>query len=292
MQSHDDLAAASMTEAPGGAGAAETLIVPSGRWPMPRLREVARSRDLLGFFIWRDVKARYSQTMLGVSWAILQPVATMLVFWVVFGRLIGVESHGVSYPLFCLAGLVVWNLFSQGMTNAAGSVVAHQNHITKIYFPRLIIPLAAIGVVAVDFLIGLVLLVGVLLWEGVAIGPQILLAPVFVIMAVAVATGIGSALGALNVLYRDIRHLVGFLAQIWLFATPVAYPASLIPERWQWLAGFNPMAGVVEGFRWSVLGTPLPAPELLALSLATSVAILVGGVLLFSATEDKFADLI
>jgi lipopolysaccharide transport system permease protein len=230
--------------------------------------------------------------LFGVGWAVLQPVATMLVFWVVFGRLIGVPTHGVAYPLFCLAGLVVWNLFSQGMTNAAGSVVAHQNQITKIYFPRLIIPLAAIGVVMVDFLIGLALLVGLLLWEKVHIGPQIALAPLFVIMAAAVATGVGAALGALNVLYRDIRHLVGFLAQIWFFATPVAYPASLIPERWQWLAGLNPMAGIVEGFRWTVLGTPLPSPALLGLSVITTLAMLAGGILLFSAIEDKFADLI
>jgi lipopolysaccharide transport system permease protein len=281
-----------MTEKTGTDGAPETLIVPPGRWPLPRLREVAASLDLLGFFIWRDVKARYSQTLFGVGWAVLQPVATMLVFWVVFGRLIGVPTHGVPYPLFCLAGLVVWNLFSQGMTNAAGSVVAHQNQITKIYFPRLIIPLAAIGVVLVDFLIGLALLIGLLLWEKVDIGPQIALAPLFVIMAAAVATGVGSALGALNVLYRDIRHLVGFLAQIWLFATPVAYPASLIPERWQWLAGFNPMAGIVEGFRWTVLNTPPPDPALLGLSVVTTVLILAGGILLFSAIEDKFADLI
>lgn len=157
---------------------------------------------------------------------------------------------------------------------------------------RLIIPLAAIGVVMVDFLIGLVLLIILILWEGATIGPNILLAPLFVIMAAAVATGVGGALGALNVLYRDVRHLVGFLAQIWLFATPVAYPANLIPERWQWLAGFNPMAGIVEGFRWAVLGAPLPSAGLLGLSLATSVATLVGGVLLFSAIEDQFADLI
>lgn len=281
-----------MSEQAGAGEPTETLIAPVGRWPLPRLREVAGSLDLLGFFVWRDVKARYSQTLLGVSWAILQPVATMLVFWVVFGRLIGVESHGTSYPLFCLAGLVVWNLFSQGMTNAAGSVVANQNQVTKIYFARLIIPLAAIGVVLVDFLIGVALLVALLLWEGVRIGPQILFALLFVVMAAAVATGVGAALGALNVLYRDIRHLVGFLAQIWLFATPVAYPASLIPERWQWLAGLNPMAGIVEGFRWAVLGTPLPAPGLLGLSLVTSLAVLAGGVLLFSAIEDKFADLI
>lgn len=281
-----------MSEKARADGPAETVIAPIGRWPLPRLREVMGSLDLLGFFVWRDVKARYSQTLLGVGWAILQPVATMLVFWVVFGRLIGVESHGISYPLFCLAGLVVWNLFSQGMTNAAGSVVANQNQVTKIYFARLIIPLAAIGVVLVDFLIGVVLLVALVLWEGVQIGPQLLLAPLFVIMAAAVATGVGAALGALNVLYRDIRHLVGFLAQIWLFATPVAYPASLIPERWQWLAGLNPMAGIVEGFRWTVLGTPLPAPGLLWLSLVTSLAVLAGGVLLFSAIEDRFADLI
>jgi lipopolysaccharide transport system permease protein len=281
-----------MTEVTGTDSAAETLIVPTGRFPLPRLGEVARGLNLLGFFIWRDVKARYSQTVFGVGWAVLQPVATMLVFWVVFGRMIGVESYGISYPVFCLGGLIVWNLFSHGMNNAAGSIVANQNQITKIYFPRLIIPLAAIGVVMVDFLIGLVLLIILLLWEGINIGPNILLAPLFVIMASAVATGVGSALGALNVIYRDIRHLVGFLAQIWLFATPVAYPASLIPERWQWLAGFNPMAGIVEGFRWTVLGTPLPSPELLGLSLLTSVATLIGGVLLFSAIEDQFADLI
>ena len=281
-----------MTEKAGTDGAAETLIVPPGRWPLPRLREVAASLDLLGFFVWRDVKARYSQTLFGVGWAVLQPLATMLVFWIVFGRLIGVPTHDVPYPLFCLAGLVVWNLFSQGMSSASGSVVAHQNQITKIYFPRLIIPLAAIGVVMVDFVIGLVLMIGLLLWEQVHIGPQIVLAPLFVIMAAAVATGVGAALGALNVLYRDIRHLVGFLAQIWLFATPVAYPASLIPERWQWLAGFNPMAGIVEGFRWTVLGTPLPDLPLLALSVVTSLVMLAGGILLFSAIEDKFADLI
>ena len=281
-----------MTEQAALDGVAETLIVPTGPWPLPRLREVAASLDLLGFFVWRDVKARYSQTVFGVGWAVLQPLATMAVFWIVFGRLIGVPTHHVPYPLFCLAGLVVWNMFSQGMTSAAGSVVANQNQITKIYFARLIIPLAAIGVVMVDFVIGLVLLIGLVLWEQVHIGPQILLAPGFVIMAAAVATGVGAALGALNVLYRDIRHLVGFLAQIWLFATPVAYPASLIPERWQWLAGFNPMAGIVEGFRWTVLGTPLPAPPLLALSFVTSLAMLAGGVLLFSAIEDKFADLI
>ena len=281
-----------MIEKAGADEPAETLIAPVGRFPLPRLGEVAGSLDLLGFFVWRDVKARYSQTLLGVSWAILQPVATMLVFWVVFGRLIGVESHGISYPLFCLTGLVVWNLFSQGMTNAAGSVVANQNQVTKIYFARLIIPLGAIGVVLVDFLIGVALLVALLLWEGVGIGPQILFAPLFVVMAAAVATGVGAALGALNVLYRDIRHLVGFLAQIWLFATPVAYPASLIPERWQWLAGLNPMAGIVEGFRWAVVGTPLPSLGLLGLSLVTSLAVLAGGVLLFSAIEDKFADLI
>ncbi|MEO7257035.1 MAG: ABC transporter permease [Sphingomicrobium sp.] len=281
-----------MTDQASPGGAAESLIVPAGRWPLPRLGEVARSADLLGFFVWRDVKTRYSQTVFGVGWAVIQPITTMLVFWVVFGRLIGVESYGIPYPLFCLAGLVVWNLFSQGMTNAAGSVVAHQNQITKIYFPRLIIPLAAIGVVLVDFLIGLALLLCLLLWEGVSVGPQILLAPLFVIMAAAVATGVGAALGALNVLYRDIRHLVGFLAQIWLFATPVAYPANLIPAKWQWLAGFNPMAGIVEGFRWTVLGTPLPSPALLALSLVTSLVVLVGGIILFSAIEDKFADLI
>lgn len=268
----------------------EFLIAPRGRWPMPRLKELAGSLGLLRFMVFRDVKVRYSQTLFGVSWALIQPLATMLIFWAVFGGLMGVRPQTTSYPLFALAGITIWNLFSQGMTSATASLVARQDQITKIYFSRLLIPLSAIAVALVDFAIGTVLVITVALATGTAIGPAVLLAPVFVVMAVAVAMGVGAALGALNVFYRDVRYLVGFLAQLWMFATPVAYPSSLIPEHLRWIAGLNPMSGIVEGFRWSLLGTPPPDPLLLALSVLTSVLALVGGLLLFAALEDRFAD--
>ncbi|MBV9526813.1 ABC transporter permease [Sphingomonas sp.] len=270
----------------------EIVIVPPRGLPMPRLRETGGNLGLLWFFVLRDVKSRYSQTLLGIGWAVLQPLLTTLIFWAVFGHVIHVPTGRASYPLFALAGLCIWNLFSQGMTGAAGSVLANQNQVTKIYFPRLIIPLAAVAVTLLDFAISLVLLVIVAVATGSGLGGPLLLAPLFVLLAAAVATGVGSALGALNVLYRDVRHLVGFLAQLWLVATPVAYPASLIPDRWRWLAGLNPMAGIVEGFRWSVLGTPAPDMMLLVTSAATSVVVLIVGVMLFSALEDRFADVI
>lgn len=269
----------------------EVLIVPPGRWPLPPVRELAGSMQLLRFFILRDLKARYSQTVLGVGWALVQPLLTTLIFWIVFGRLIGVSSSHAPYPVFALAGLTIWNLFSQGMTSAAGSVLANQNQITKIYFPRLIIPLAAVAVTTLDFVIGLGLLIALMLFYGETVGPLVF-APVFVVFAACVATGIGAALGALNVLYRDVRHLVGFLAQLWLIATPVAYPASLIPAEWRCLAGLNPMAGIVEGFRWSLLGGPAPGTALLLTSGITALVVLLAGVMLFSAIEDKFADVI
>jgi lipopolysaccharide transport system permease protein len=272
---------------------AETVIVPRGRWALPRLGELAGSMGLLKFLVRRDIKVRYSQTLFGVSWAVIHPLATMLIFWAVFGGLLGVRPATTSYPLFALAGITIWNLFSQGMVNATASLVSRQEQITKIYYPRLLIPLTAIAVALVDFSIGLAMVMVVALATGGAnLGPDLLLAPVFVVMAVVVATGVGAALGALNVLYRDVRYLVGFLAQLWLFATPVAYPASLVPEHLRWLAGLNPMSGIVEGFRWSLLGTPAPEPMLLIVSAATAALSLIGGLLLFGALEDRFADLI
>lgn len=271
---------------------AEVVIAPPRGLPMPRLREIGESSGLLWFFILRDMKSRYSQTLLGISWAVIQPLLTTLIFWAVFGRVIKVPTGNASYPLFALAGLCIWNLFSQGMTGAAGSVVANQNQVTKVYFPRLIIPLAAVAVTLLDFAISVVLLIVVAILTGSGFGGPILLAPLFVLFAAAVATGVGAALGALNVLYRDVRHLVGFLAQLWLIATPVAYPASLVPEKWRWLEGINPMAGIVEGFRWSVLGTPPPSTSLLVTSAIMSLLVLVAGVMLFSALEDRFADVI
>ena len=280
----------------GGPGhddfSAHVLVAPRQGLPLPRLREVAGSAALLRFFVLREVKARYSQTLLGIGWAIIQPLATTLILWIVFARLIGVSSGPVPYPLFALAGLTIWNLFSQGMTAAAGSVLANQNQITKIYFPRLIIPLAAVTVALFDFAISFALVLILILATGGHLGVSALLAPVFVILAAAVATGVGGALGALNVLYRDVRHLIGFLAQLWLIATPVAYPASLFPERWRWVAGLNPMAGIVEGFRWCLLGTSPPGPALLISSAASAVVLLLAGLILFSAIEDRFADVI
>jgi lipopolysaccharide transport system permease protein len=270
----------------------ETLITPPSGWPLPRLREIAMNVDLLRFLVWRDIKVRYAQTVLGVSWAVIQPVATMLVFWVVFGRVIRVPSDGIPYPLFSLAGLAVWNLFSQGLNATANSIVANQNMVKKIYFPRLVLPMAAIAVSLVDFTVAFALALGVTLAVGIHVGPQLVLAPVFALVAAVLALGIGSGLGALTVRYRDVRYIVGFVVQLWLFATPVAYPVRMIPQRWQWLAGLNPMSGVLEGFRWSVLSTPAPAPALIIASTASAVVLLLGGLILFTKMEHHFADVI
>ena len=269
-----------------------TVLRPSRGWVSPGLRELWEHRELLYFLVWRDVKVRYKQTVLGAAWAILQPVATMVVFSLFFGRLAKVPSDGVPYPVFSLAGLVPWTFFSQGLVQAANSLVGSQNLLTKVYFPRLAIPTAAVLAGAVDLTLSLPVLLAVMAFHGILPSARILWLPLFLALAFAAAVGAGLWLSALNVQYRDVRYVLPFLVQLWLLATPIAYPSSLLGEPWRTVYGINPMAGVVEGFRWALLGSggaPLP---LLAASAASALVLLASGVFYFRRMERTFADVV
>ena len=269
-----------------------TVITPPHGWSSLGLGELWAYRELLYFLTWRDVKVRYKQTVLGASWAIIQPLSTMVVFSLFFGKLASIPSDGVPYPLFSFAALVPWTFFSNGLTQSANSVVLSQNLITKIYFPRLAIPLATVLSGLVDFVLAFLVLAGLMMYYGVVPGPRVLWLVPLVLLALATALGVGLWLAALNVQYRDVRYAVPFLTQLWLFATPVAYPSSLLDEPWRTLYGINPMVGVVEGFRWALLGSgPSPGPMLLVSTLA-ALFVLVGGSLYFRRMERTFADVI
>lgn len=272
-----------------------TWIRPSRGWGLPDLGELWHYRELIYFLVWRDVKVRYKQTALGAAWAVIQPLATMGVFSVFFGNLAGVPSDGVPYPLFALAALVPWTFFSQGLIQSSNSLVGSQNLVSKVYFPRLAIPLAAVLAGLVDFLVAFALLLGALAFYRVAPnGPagRVAWLPLFVLLALVTSLGVGLWLSAWSVRYRDVRYLVPFLAQLWLLATPVAYPASLLSEPWRTVYGINPMAGVVEGFRWSLLGTGTGPGPLAWVSAGVAVALLVSGLAVFRRQERTFADLI
>jgi lipopolysaccharide transport system permease protein len=254
------------------------------------LGELWARRELLYFLVWRDVKIRYKQTVLGAGWAILQPLLTMLIFNLFFGRLAKVPSDGVPYPLFCFAALVPWSFFAQGVTQASNSMVGNTHLITKVYFPRLAIPLSSVLAGVVDLAFSLATLFGLMLYFGVTPGVQALWLPLFLVLAVVTALGIGLWLSALNVEFRDVRHAVPFLIQVWMFATPIAYPSSLLPEPWRTVFGLNPLTGVVEGVRWSLLHTGPPPVGLAAVSAATALALLVSGAFMFRRMEKSFAD--
>lgn len=267
------------------------IIRPPRGWGRIDLPLLWHHRDLVWFLCVRDIQLRYRQTALGVAWAILQPVATMVVFSVFFGRLGKIPSDGVPYPLFAFCALLPWQLFAHALSEASSSLVANQSLITKVYFPRLVIPLAAVLAGLVDFGVSLVVLAGLMVWYGVFPTAAVLLLPALVALAVVTALGVGLWLSALNVRYRDVRYTLPFLTQIWLFATPIAYPASLVPERWRVLLGLNPMAGVVEGFRWALLGTGR-VPAMIWVSAAAAVLVLWTGLHYFNRMERSFADVI
>lgn len=249
-------------------------------------------RELLFFFAWRDIKVRYKQTVLGASWALLQPALSMLVFSVIFGRLVGVPSDGAPYPAFVLAGLLPWQLFSAAFTHASASLVAHENMIRKVYFPRLLLPMSSVVASLVDFGVSLVLLFALMALYEVPPRLTWLTLPVFTAIGAATAFGASLWLSALTARFRDFRHTLPFLTQAWLFVTPVLYPSSLIPERWQAAYGLNPLVGVVDGFRWALLGTPAPPWAVLAPSLTGLVAMLLTGWVYFRRTERTIADVI
>jgi lipopolysaccharide transport system permease protein len=264
-------------------------IVPGRGGLRGLLRDLWIYRELLYFLAQRDLKVRYKQTVIGAAWAILQPVLTMLAFSVFFGRLAGVPSDGIPYPVFALAGLLPWQMFAFALTESANSMVTNKNLITKVYFPRILVPFSSVVVGLVDFSIGLGVLVVMMLVYGCVPPWQAVWVPLFVLLAIVSALAMGLWLCALNVYYRDVRYTIPFLTQFGMLVTPVAYPASLIPERWRPLYGLNPMAGVVEGFRWSLLGGPAPGALIWVSALVVSV-LLVGGVWYFRRVERTFAD--
>jgi lipopolysaccharide transport system permease protein len=269
-----------------------TVITPPAGWSAVNLRELWEYRELLYFLVWRDIKVRYKQTSLGVAWAVLQPLLTMVVFSLFFGRLAGVPSDGLPYPVFSLAALVPWTFFSYGVTQSASSVVADQQLVTKVYFPRLLIPLATVLSGAEDFALAFMLLMLTMLYYDIAPTLDALWVVPLLLLALVTALGVGLWLAALNVQYRDVRYTVPFLTQLWLLVTPIAYPSSLLAEPWRTIYGINPMAGVVEGFRWALLGTDTAPGPMLAVSALAALLILAGGLFYFRRMEATFADVI
>jgi len=268
------------------------VIRPSKGWVPLKLKELWEYRELLYFLVWRDIKVRYKQTVLGAAWAIIQPFFTMVVFSIFFGRLAGIPSDGVPYPIFAYCALLPWQLFSHAMVESGNSLVANQNLITKVYFPRLVIPMAPVLAGLVDFGIAFLVLLGMMVYYGMAPTMAVVTLPLFILLAVATALAVGLWLSAMNVQYRDVRYTIPFLTQFWLFITPIAYPSSLVPEGWRVLYGLNPMAGVVEGFRWALLGTENAPGPMLAVSVAVVVALLIGGLYYFRRMEKSFADVV
>jgi lipopolysaccharide transport system permease protein len=268
------------------------LISPPRGWVAVRYRELWEYRELLYFFIWRDLKIRYKQTALGVSWAIIQPLFTMIVFSVIFGRLAKLPSDGLPYPVFAYCALLPWQLFAFAMTEASNSVVANRALLTKVYFPRLLMPLAAVAVGLADFAVSFTILLAMIVYYGITPGITIWTIPLWTLLAVVTALGVGLWLSALNVRYRDIRYTLPFLTQIWMFATPIAYASSIIPAAWRPYYALNPMVGVVEGFRWALVGGAAAHAQTLAISVAAVIALLVSGLFYFRRTESTFADVI
>lgn len=268
------------------------VIRPLRGWWDINLREVWQYRELLYFFVWRDVKVRYKQTLIGAAWAVIQPFFTMVIFSLFFGKLAKIPSNGLPYPVFYYSALLPWTYFAGALQNATNTMVEHQRVITKVYFPRVLLPVAATVSGLVDFGIAFVILVGMMLFYGMIPTVATLLLPLFLLLAVITALGVGLWLSALNAIYRDVRYAVPFLIQFWMFASPVAYPSSLVPERWQWLYGLNPMAGVIEGFRWALTGQGQPPGPLMLASVAAVLVVFVGGLIYFQKMESTIADVV
>jgi len=269
-----------------------TLIIrPPRKWVPVDLRELWAYRELITAFTLRDVKLRYKQTGLGIAWAVLQPLLTMVIFTVFFGGLAKIPSDGVPYPLFVLAALLPWTLFAEGLTRSTTSMVTNSNIMTKVYFPRLIMPLSSIISPLVDFAVSFIILIAMMVYYGFVPTVNILFLPVFLLLALVTALGVGLWLSALNVKYRDFQYTVPFLTQIWMFASPVVYASSIVPESLRIWYGLNPMAGVIEGFRWALLGTGAPSAMVLV-SVGMVIVLLVSGMFYFRRMEQYYADIV
>jgi len=269
-----------------------TIIQPSRGWISLNLRELWKYRELLYFLAWRDVSVRYKQTLLGAAWAIIQPFFSMIVFSLFFGRLANIPSEGVPYPIFNYTAMLPWTYFATAITASSNSLVGSANLLSKVYFPRLVIPVASVLPALVDFCIAFVVMLGMMLYYGIAPTWNALFLPAFLLLALVTALGVGLWLSAMNVQYRDVRYAVPFLVQFWLFLSPVVYPSSLVPEQWRLLYGINPMAGVIEGFRWALLGTGDGPGPMLAVSVGAALLLLVSGAFYFRRMEKTFADVV
>jgi len=267
-------------------------LKPLKGWVSLGLREIAEYHELLYFLIWRDIKIRYKQTVMGASWAIIQPLFTMVVFSLFFGRLAKVPSDGIPYPLFSYAALVPWTFFANGLSLGSSSVVSGANLVTKVYFPRLVMPVATVLSGVVDFALAFTVLIGMMFYYGVIPTANILWLPLFFLLALVTSLGVSLWTSALNVQFRDVRFVLPFLTQFWLFATPIAYPSSLLSGTWRTLYGINPMVGVVEGFRWALLGTDTSPGPIIVISSVTALLVLVSGAYYFRYMEKNFADII
>jgi lipopolysaccharide transport system permease protein len=267
-------------------------ITPPTRWWVVPMRELWDFRELVYFFVWRDIKIRYKQTAIGAAWAVLQPLLTMLIFSLFFGRLAHIPSEGLPYPIFYYSALLPWMYFAAALQNATNTIVENQRVITKVYFPRLALPLASVLSGLVDFAVSFAMFVVLMIYYGIRPTPAFLWLPAFILLAILTALGVGLWLSALNALYRDVRYILPFLVQFWLFASPVAYPASLVPQKWRWLYGLNPMAGVIEGVRWSLTGHTSPPGRLIFVSTAAGSVLLASGLAYFQKVETTVADVV
>jgi lipopolysaccharide transport system permease protein len=282
-----------MSQSKGAAASLPAIVIePSQGWAGLKLRELWEYRELIYFLVWREIKIRYKQTVIGAAWAVIQPLFTMLVFSLFFGRLAKIPSDGIPYPVFSLAGLVPWTFFANGLTQSSNSLVGNANLVSKVYFPRLCVPIAGVLSGMLDFAIAMGMLLILALGFGFVPGANIVWLPAFVLLAIVTSLGAGLWLAALNVEYRDVRYIVPFLTQFWMFATPLAYPSSLLSEPWRTLYALNPMVGVVEGFRWGILGASNAPGPMVAVSSAAALALLLSGALYFRRMERTFADVI
>ena len=269
-----------------------TIIKPKRGWISLDLRELWEYRELLFFLSWRDIKVRYTQTALGIAWAILQPVFTMVIFSVFLGRLAKIPSENIPYPIFSFAALVPWQFFANGLSASADSLVASANLLKKVYFPRLVIPISAVLSGALDFAIAFVVLLGMMLAYGIVPTWNVLWLPLLILLALVTSLGVGLWLTAMNVQFRDVRYAIPFLVQAWMYASPIVYPSTILSEPWRTVYGINPMVGVVEGFRWALLGTDTaPGPMVLVSSLV-AIALLLSGAYYFRRMEKSFADVV
>lgn len=271
---------------------AHIVIEPPRRWTALDLKELWMYRELLFFLAWRDVKLRYKQTALGAAWAILQPLMTMVVFSIIFGQLANLPSEGIPYPVFTYTALLPWQLFAFALSNSSNSLINSQNLISKVYFPRLIIPLASTLAGVMDFAIAFLVLLGMMAYYHIIPTLAFLYLPIFLLLALLSALAVGIWLSALSVEYRDVRYIVPFITQFWMYATPIAYSSSLIPEDWRLLYGLNPMTGVVDGFRWALLSMEIQGGQMIAVSVIVVIVMFVSGLYYFRQMENNFADVI